>query len=271
MTFEPPPRLKYGDEFGPLLRAGDVADVSAERLASNAAGYKALIAAGATTALWKLIVPLVVLLAIGIPAIVYLTRDPATAPVASSEPVEAASLETAETRATATSNEALATLPPAPIDSPKPVAAVKPAPLVVEMAAPPAVPPPSELPEQIRLYEDARDAGRRGDYASAIAAIDDLLRRFPATPLSAEAELTRAEYLARANRLDEAVRALDRLVADELHRGRRGELLRMLGDLHRRQGDCARAVDAYTRALGHRLGDRDRSEVIRNRERCTTR
>ena len=47
MTYESPPRLKQGDEFGELLRAGDVVDVSADRLASNAAGYKTLIAAGA--------------------------------------------------------------------------------------------------------------------------------------------------------------------------------------------------------------------------------
>ncbi|HEY5926170.1 MAG TPA: tetratricopeptide repeat protein [Kofleriaceae bacterium] len=268
MSNQAPPRLKHGDEFGPLLRAGDLADVSAERLASNAAGYKALIAGGATTALWKLIVPLLLLVAIAIPAIVIGTRG-ASEPMSAAAPHEQAALdiENAETHATVTSREPAVAVPEPEPSKPTP-AAPKSAPAVVELAQPPAVPPPSELPEQIRIYEDARDAGRRGDYAIAIAGIDDLLRRFPASPLRAEAELTRAELFARGNRVDEAVRAVEVLVADERHRGRRGELLRMLGDLHRRSGDCPRAVDAYTRALAQRLSDRDRTEVVKGRDRC---
>ena len=265
MTYESPPRLKQGDEFGELLRAGDVVDVSADRLASNAAGYKALIAAGATTALWKLLVPFLLLLAIGVPAIVYLTRDQASEPVALAAPEQTLSVDTGDVHAIATSREVIVAAAP---EEPKRIAVAKSLPAVVEMGPPPAVPAPSELPEQIRLYEDARDAGRRGEYATAIAAIDDLLRRFPATPLRAEAELTRAEYFARADRVDEAVRAVEALVGDESHKGRRGELLRMLGDLYRRKGDCTRAVDAYTRALAQRLSDRDRKDVVRGRERC---
>jgi len=268
MTYESPPRLKHGDEFGQLLRAGDVVDVSADRLASNAAGYKTLIAAGASTALWKLLVPLVLLFAIGVPAILYLTRDEASTPVVSVAPPEQAlSGEAAEMHAIATASERIVA---APVEIEKPIATpVKGTPIVAELAQPPAVPPPSELPEQIRIYEEARDAGRRGEFSTATAAIDDLLRRFPATPLRAEAELTRAELFARADRLDEAVLAVDALVADESHRGRRGELLRMLGDLYRRKGDCTRALDAYTRALGQRLSDRDRKEVVNGQKRCS--
>ena len=267
MTFEAPPRLKQGSEFGELLRAGDVADVSAERLASNAAGYKTLIAAGATTALWKLLVPLIVLFAIGIPALVYVTRDDVAAPVVTVAP-EPPSAEPTEMRAAIATHEPIVA---APVEEPKlAVVPAKSAPVVAELAPAPAVPPPSELPEQIRIYEEARDAGRRGEYGKAIAAIDDLLQRFPSTPLRAEAELTRAELFARADRVDEAVHAVETLVADETHKGRRGELLRMLGDLYRRKGDCARALDAYNRALGQRLSDRDRTEVVRGRERCTT-
>ena len=156
--------------------------------------------------------PLVLLFAIGVPAILYLTRDEASTPVVSvAVPEQALSGETAETHAIATASEPIVA---APVEIAKPLAApiaapVKSAPVVAELAQPPAVPSPSELPEQIRIYEEARDAGRRGEFSTAIASIDDLLRRFPSTPLRAEAELTRAELFARADRLDEAVRAVD--------------------------------------------------------------
>ena len=267
MTYEAPPRLKHGDEFGPLLQAADVT-VSPERIATNAAGYKALIAAGATTALWKLIVPFVLLAALIVP-VVLLTRDePTASPITSASPEHAAiSDEHAAMHATSTVPE---TAPALPIEEPKPIvkSVPAPAPTIVEAPPPPAVPAPSELPEQIRLYEEARDAVRRGEYGVAVARVDDLLLRFPSTPLKAEAQLTRAESLARANRVADASKALEALIADDAHRGRRGELLRTLADLYRRNNDCARAVDAYNRALAQRLSDRDRKEVIRGRDHC---
>src|SRR5687767_11926731 len=236
MTYEAPPRLKHGDEFGPLLEAADIS-VSPERIATNAAGYKALIAAGATTALWKLIVPFVLLAALIVP-VVLLTRDEPSTPLITSASPEHASIsdEHAAMHATLTAPE---TAPALPIEERKPVVKATPiAPAVVEAPPPPAVPAPSELPEQIRLYEEARDAVRRGEYGVAVARVDDLLLRFPSTPLKAEAQLTRAESLARANRVAEASKALEVLIADDAHRGRRGELLRTLGDLYRRNNDC---------------------------------
>src|SRR5262249_19800557 len=64
MTFEQPPRLKDSPELGAVIRAAGEANVTPERLADNAAGVKALIAAGATTALWKLVLPVLLLLAV---------------------------------------------------------------------------------------------------------------------------------------------------------------------------------------------------------------
>jgi TolA-binding protein len=269
MTYESPPRLKHGDEFGPLLDAADIDTVTADRLASNAAGYKALIATGATTALWKLLVPFV-LLALLAPLLYIVTREtvvPSAIPIGSSQ---AHDTEDVAMRSAAVEREPAV----AGEDPPPSVVHVTPRPappLSVQLAAPPAVPAPSDLPEQIRIYELARDAARRGDHTEAIVRIDELLQRFPSTQLRAEAQLTRTESLARANRFDEAVAALEALIRDDAHRGRRGELLRTLGDLHRRHGDCAHALDAYTRALAGTLTDRSRSEIIRARDLCKSR
>jgi len=269
MTFDKPPRLKDSPELGGLIRAAREANVTPERLADNAAGIRALIAAGATTALWKLLLPLLLLLAILSPIVAKLVLSDDVAPppppppargVASAPPIDAALVE--------------------PIDAapePEPAPAVAPphkAPRAVPVDAAvvdDAPPPKSELAVQVELYRAARDAGLRGDVAHGIELIDDLLRQYPATPLRAEADLTRADFLARANRLDEAARAVEDLVRDAAHGGRRGELLRTLGDLYRRQGDCARAIDAYTRALAERLSERDRADVQRGRDRCTPR
>jgi tetratricopeptide (TPR) repeat protein len=271
MTFEQPPRLKYGDEFGQLLRSADV-DVSADRLAHNAAGYKTLIAAGATTALWKLIVPLLLLSAVLVPIIYIVTREPdATATIATVSPEQSVNAEHVDMRSAVTERETVIAVADEAPPPPKQIAPRPSAPLTVQLTAPPAVPAPSELPEQIRLYELARDAARRGDHAEAITRIDELLQRFPTTQLRAEAQLTRTESLARANRFDEAVAALEQLIGDDAHRGRRGELLRTLGDLHRRRGDCTHAIDAYTRALASKLDDRRRSEISRARDLCTKR
>lgn len=267
MTFERPPRLKHDEEFGDLLRAADDIGVTPERLAENAARYKALIATGATTALWKLLVPLVLVLAL-VP-IAYRATRPATPPsITNASPEHALTGEAPAMHASVTAPEEAVAAPAEEPPKPRPVVIVKPPAPVVALPAPPAVPAPSELPEQIRLYEEARDAGARRDYATGVQRIDDLLARFPATPLRAEAELTRAEYLARANRVDEAVRALEALIGNATHRSRHGELLRTLGDLYRRSGDCTRALAAYDRALAMRLRDRDRKEVIAGRARC---
>jgi tetratricopeptide (TPR) repeat protein len=139
-------------------------------------------------------------------------------------------------------------------------------PVVVE--PPPEVPPPSDLPAQIALYEQARAAAAAGDVARGIALLDELFAKYPATQLRAEAELTRAEYLTRANRLDDAASALDALIASPSHRGRRGELWRALGDLRRKQGDCRRAIDAYTHAREHALSTAETAKVDRGLESC---
>jgi predicted RNA polymerase sigma factor len=126
----------------------------------------------------------------------------------------------------------------------------------------------SELPEQIALYEKARDSAARGDHLVAVRIIDDLLARFPATRLADEVELTRAESLARAGRSTAAAAAIERLLARGAYRGRRGELERMLGDLRLKQGDCDAARKAFESALAEELTERDRQAIRRGLARC---
>jgi TolA-binding protein len=275
MTLERPPRLKDG-ELGAILRAADRAEVSPERLAHNASRIKTLIAAGTTTALWKLLVVLGLLVAVAVPVVSRLVRtDDAEPPpaVVASAGADAGVAATVPDAALADPDAAITVIEPDAARPPERRQAVRVA------AAPPdagtavdaAEARPSDLPIQIQLYNDARAAAGTGDFGAAIDRIDDLLRRFPSTQLRPDAELTRADLLARANRLVEAAHAFEQLARDDAHRGRRGELLRTLGDLYRKLDDCKRAVDAFTRALAERLNDRDRADAQRGRDRCTAR
>jgi TolA-binding protein len=160
--------------------------------------------------------------------------------------------------------------PPADAPSPPPVVHRHVAPPVdapVVEDAPP-VPPPSDLPVQIELYNQARAAAAARDFTGALDKLEELLRRFPQSPLRADAELTRADVLARANRLPDAANAFEALARDDMHRGRRGELLRTLGDLYRQLHDCTHATEAYTRALAEHLNEKDRADAQRGRDRC---
>jgi TolA-binding protein len=280
MTAERPPRLKESAELGPLLRAAEPPATSPERLAANAAGVRQRIAAGVTTvAVWKIVVVLALVLAALVPLAWWLLhgeRAPAApGPIPTDKPEPATVIEPdaaeidAGMAAVVEPDAAIAAVAPhvARGSASHHAAHVAPdagtvAPVDAESAS------MSDLPEQIRIYEAARDASRRGDFDGALAQLDELMRRFPATQLRADAELTRADVLARSGRLAEAAQAFEALATDPAHLGRRGELLRTLGDLYRRLGDCPRALAAYTRAQAERLSDRDRAAVASGRARC---
>ncbi len=268
MTLERPPRLRDG-ELGPILRAADEAGMSPERLAENGKRVKALIAAGTTSALWKLLGGVLLLGVLAVPIAWQLGRSeeappPAPPPVVAAPalvapPPDAAPIAVVEP-------DAPPELPPPPL----PVHHHRVVPPDAAEAPPPPPPdaPPSDLPAQLALYDEARAAAASGSYQTALDRIDELFQRFPATQLRADAELTRADVLARAGRLADAARAFEALASDAAHRGRRGELLRTLGDLYRQLHDCARAKDAYTRALAERLSEKDRADAERGRNRC---
>lgn len=270
MARESPPRLKDGP-LGPILRAADAA-ITPERIARNGAAVKSAIAAGVSlgsslTSVWKLGLPLLLVLGIGLGVRQVAIVDGEHAIAQPALGVAATELAPIELASRAIAYEpAIAEPPPPPAVRAVIVHRVEPP--APPPPPPPAPPPASELPEQIRLYEAAREAAAHGQLADALDRIAELLRRFPSTPLRADAELTRAELWVRADRLAEAAAALEALASDPSHRGRRGELLRTLGDVRRKQADCARAVDAYTRARAERLSAAEQAKVARGLERC---
>jgi hypothetical protein len=98
--------------------------------------------------------------------------------------------------------------PPAPSVAvlPQPVTGAKPS------AAPPT--PSSTLAEQNRLYQSALEARRRGDDARAVVLLDELLTRFPGSPLAQEARVERVRALAKLGRAGDAAVEARRYLAD---------------------------------------------------------
>jgi tetratricopeptide (TPR) repeat protein len=291
MKFHGPDRLKQSQEFGELLRTADPVNVSAERLAKSAEAVRQMVAGNApavTVPWWKIGLPLLVL--VGIVGYRLIgggddaprTTKPQTerATLAVSTTLDAGAVEPADAAEPVVAVDAARVeepvdAPPRVLREPPRRRPEPPALAAEESPAPASVPvdagseaATSDLPEQIRLYEEARAAEERREYARGIRLLDELLLRFPRSPIRADAELTRAELLTHVDRPSEAVRALEKLAADASHRGRRGELLRALGDLHRQQGNCARALEAYTGALAEKLSQRERRKVDHGVERC---
>jgi tetratricopeptide (TPR) repeat protein len=276
MTIERPPRLEHDAELGAIVRAAKDVRVGPERLAANADRIRTSIAAGSSFAAWKLLLSL--LLIGGAVAVTWsligrreeLRPAPALAVAAPPDAGADAAIVIPDAQAPEVDAAAPA-VPAAPgVRRPR-IRRVEPDLVPPDAGLPDAATATSDLPEQIRLYDEARKAAARGELSPAIDRLDELLRRFPATQLRPDAELTRAELLARANRHDEAVTALEALAGARAHAGRRAELLRTLGDLHRKHGDCTRAIDAYTRALAAHPRERDRRDAESGRDRCTRR
>jgi tetratricopeptide (TPR) repeat protein len=263
MSLEWPKRLDQDPELGRVIRAAD-ASITPERVASNGAAIKAAIAAGVanTWPLWlKLGLPLLLLVG-GYVLYRGLERAPLTTPIVMVEKsIDAGVIEDA-IEVDAIEVDALV-VDAAIVKKPKPRVVVEETPVPADAAA-----PVSDLPAQIALYEQARAAAAKGQVARGIELLDELFAKFPSTQLRAEAELTRAELLTRTNRLGDAATALDALIASPSHRGRRGELWRALGDVRRKQGDCRRAVEAYTHAREHVLPAAEIAKVDRGLESC---
>jgi hypothetical protein len=242
MTRAAPPRLRDDAELGGLLRAAADDVPSAERLTRVGRTVRAAVAAtpaapaaapGAKLALIGAGFALVVGAAIGASG-----RDPDERAV-----IDVAALDREEAARVA---PAVAT-PVVPAEPP----ALRPTAVPARHAAgggdramrarrPQADPPRGDLAEQIERYDRARGLARRGEHVGAIAALDELTRRFPDSPLADEAALSRAEWLARAGRTREAIAAFERLLAADRYPGRAAELSRVLGDLRRRAAHSSR-------------------------------
>lgn len=117
----------------------------------------------------------------------------------------------------------------------------------------PSAEPVDGLKAQLERFEAAKRALATGDAGSAVRELDRLLAEWPASVLAPEARSLRAEALAKAGRVEEAVAAVEALIRDPGQAGRRAEWRRFLGDLERQRGDCPAARAAYRLALEGKL------------------
>ena len=124
------------------------------------------------------------------------------------------------------------------------------------------------LADELRIYDEARAFAKNGEHGAALASLDELARRFPKSSLAPEAAITRAEVLVLAGRLDDASALLARLVSEPAHAGRRGELLRSLGDVERARGKCDVATTRYREALAAGASGEEASAARRGLGSC---
>lgn len=124
------------------------------------------------------------------------------------------------------------------------------------------------LDEQLAIFQRAKAVADRGAADEALRLLDELEARYPETPLREEIAVSRAHYFVTAERLNEARKQIQLLLTDPAHEGRTGELLRLLGDVWIKGGNCTRAVETYRRAQSHRLSDSERQAVARGIEKC---
>ncbi|MCP4448403.1 MAG: tetratricopeptide repeat protein, partial [Myxococcales bacterium] len=143
-------------------------------------------------------------------------------------------------------------------------------PTVPESSKPtgPQKPPSSTLPAQLELLDRARQQAKLGKHAAALRVLADFTKLYPRSPLGAEVELTRAESLSRSGRHTAAIAQVQRLLQSPAHRGRRGQLSQMLGDLWLQRGKCELARPAYERALAFGLSEQRAKGVRRALARC---
>ena len=138
-------------------------------------------------------------------------------------------------------------------------------------AEPPAEPQPApsaQLDEQIALFRSARRATRSGELERAVERLDALTRRFPQSPLGAEARLLRVEVLYRQGRYRQAIARIEPLLDAPALAGKKAQLLRLLGDAWLQQGRCDRASAAFRRALGLGLQGAEARAARRGLQSC---
>lgn len=104
---------------------------------------------------------------------------------------------------------------PAPAAEPakedKPHASAAPSPAAPKLAAT----DPSALAEQNRLFSAAATARRNGDDKTALGHLNQLLARYPSSPLAPEARVERFRALERLGQHEEAAREARRYLADQ--------------------------------------------------------
>jgi hypothetical protein len=121
----------------------------------------------------------------------------------------------------------------------------------------------SLLPEQLGLFNEAKQLAGRGDFDGALLVLAQIEERYPQSPISPEARLARAEYLVRAERHGEATQEIQKLILDPALVGKKATLFQMLGDSWMKRGRCDRAVAAFKNALASGLSD-DQAVIVQS-------
>ncbi|OGQ89767.1 MAG: hypothetical protein A2289_12665 [Deltaproteobacteria bacterium RIFOXYA12_FULL_58_15] len=128
--------------------------------------------------------------------------------------------------------------------------------------------PHSDLPRQLELFDDAREAANAGDFDTALNRLTTLSDTFPQSPIQVEVLLARAEYMVKAGRDEEAIRFLEAVIEDPALASKKAQLFRLVADAWLRRGQCDRAVPAYQRALGLGLLDEDSINARAGLKKC---
>lgn len=108
---------------------------------------------------------------------------------------------------------------------------------------------------ELAAHQAARIDMRFGRYAEALERWNRVVAQFPRGALDQEARLNQLECALRIGRLAAARQALERFSATHPGSERTGELEFLRGDLARRSGHCAPAIDHYRAAANSRYAD----------------
>jgi tetratricopeptide (TPR) repeat protein len=290
-----PRRLIHDPRLGPLVRAAAAQSPDAARLERSRSAILARIreaeAGGreprpvvrlGPRRLVQAAVPLMLLVCATAGALFWLARPPSRlehqphAPALSPEPRSAADRAPAleELLQIGSDYQPPPEAPPAPHRAPgRPLARRVPPPEAPPeaRAEPPTEPQPApsaQLDEQIALFRAARRAARSGELERAVERLDALARRFPQSPLGAEARLLRVEVLYRQGRYRQAIARIEPLLDAPALAGKKAQLLRLLGDAWLQQGRCDRASAAFRRALGLGLQGAEARAARRGLQSC---
>ena len=166
--------------------------------------------------------------------------------------------------------ESRASVPAAPDNRPSQSApaVAAPGPVATTPRVAEAKPRAGTLAQQLSMFEEASRLARRGQPARALQQLDRLRAQFPDNSLRSEIALARAEYLVAAKRTRAAISHIESLVRGANNPGKHAQLLRVLGDLYRDVGDCARATSAYERAIAYRPHSGAANTARRGIESC---
>lgn len=126
----------------------------------------------------------------------------------------------------------------------------------------------SRVTKQLNLYEQAKTVARAGDYEQALHILDELEAQFPDTALRAEIDLSRVDYLSRAGKIEHAIVAVQKVLAQQSYPQKRPILLRLLGDLWIKRHECQRAEAAYQRAIEAGLDDESAQSAMLGLKQC---